>query len=90
MTTSPRQDTIVLIHGLRMTPIASNRAPLLFVAFEEDHIVPAKASRHNAEKYESGVVAFKSFPGRPHLPGAPGGDDALSSAAEQEPSTATG
>jgi pimeloyl-ACP methyl ester carboxylesterase len=28
-----------------------DRAPLLFVAFEHDHFVPPKASRHNAEKY---------------------------------------
>jgi hypothetical protein len=28
------------------------RAPLLFIAFTEDHIVPPKASRHNEEKYD--------------------------------------
>jgi hypothetical protein len=27
-----------------------DRAPLLFAAFGEDHAIPAKASRHNAEK----------------------------------------
>jgi len=48
------------------------RAPLLFIAFEEDHIVPPTATRHNAEKYRSGVIAFKEFEGRPHFPGAPG------------------
>ena len=54
-----------------------DRAPLLFVAFDEDHIVPANASRHNGEKYEkSGAVTeFKEFPGRPHFPGAPGWEE---------------
>ena len=49
-----------------------DRAPLLFVAFGQDHIVPPKASRHNAERYDAStaVVAFKAFPGRPHFPGA--------------------
>jgi pimeloyl-ACP methyl ester carboxylesterase len=53
----------------------SDRAPLLFVAFEKDHVVPAKASRHNAQKYTRGTVAFTSFPGRPHFPGAPGWEE---------------
>jgi hypothetical protein len=35
--------------------------PLLFVAFAEDHIVPAKASHHNAEHYDAStaIIAFK-------------------------------
>jgi pimeloyl-ACP methyl ester carboxylesterase len=55
----------------------SDRAPLLFAAFGEDHVIPAKASRHNAEKYgkSSAVTEFKEFPGRPHFPGAPGWED---------------
>jgi pimeloyl-ACP methyl ester carboxylesterase len=53
------------------------RAPLLFAAFGDDHVVPAKASRHNAEKYRksNAVTEFKEFPGRPHFPGAPGWED---------------
>jgi pimeloyl-ACP methyl ester carboxylesterase len=53
------------------------RAPLLFIAFENDHIIPPSASRHNAEKYEdSGALTeFKEFPGRPHFPGAPGWEE---------------
>jgi pimeloyl-ACP methyl ester carboxylesterase len=52
----------------------ADRAPLLFVAFGQDHVVPAKSSRHNAEKYDASkaIIAFKVFPGRPHFPGAPG------------------
>ena len=55
----------------------ADRAPLLFMGFESDHVVPAKATRHNAEKYDDskGVIAFKSFPGRPHFPGAPGWEE---------------
>lgn len=53
------------------------RAPLLFIAFSEDHVVPAKASRHNAEKYDESkaITEFKEFPGRPHFPGAPGWEE---------------
>ncbi len=53
------------------------RAPLLFVAFGEDHIIPPKASHHNMEKYEGsdGIVAFKEYPGRPHFPGTPGWEE---------------
>ncbi len=55
----------------------ADRAPLLFLAFEEDHVVPAKATRHLAEKYDDskGVIGLKSFPGRPHFPGAPGWEE---------------
>lgn len=50
------------------------RAPLLFIAFGKDHVIPPSASRHNAEKYRESraMTAFKEFPGRPHFPGAPG------------------
>jgi pimeloyl-ACP methyl ester carboxylesterase len=69
------------------------RAPLLFIAFENDHIVPPKASRHNAEKYHESkaITEFKEFPGRPHFPGAPGweevADFALTWAMENATST---
>jgi pimeloyl-ACP methyl ester carboxylesterase len=47
-----------------------DRAPLLFIAFEDDHIIPPSAARHNYEKYSSPpVVAYKEYPGRPHFPG---------------------
>jgi len=53
-----------------------DRAPMLFLAFGEDHVVPPKAARHNAEKYKSkAVTAYKEFPGRPHFPGAPGWEE---------------
>ena len=67
------------------------RAPLLFIAFGEDHIIPPKASHHNMEKYEGadGIVAFKEYPGKPHFPGAPGweevADFALSWALDPQP-----
>jgi dienelactone hydrolase len=55
----------------------TDRAPLLFAAFGEDHVVPAKASRHNAGKYRksTAVTEFKEFPGRPRFPGAPGWEE---------------
>jgi len=53
------------------------RAPLLFIAFSEDHIIPPKASRHNEEKYDASVsiTEFIEFAGRPHFPGAPGWEE---------------
>jgi pimeloyl-ACP methyl ester carboxylesterase len=53
------------------------RAPLLFIGFENDHVVPPSATRHNAEKYEksSAITEYKEFPGRPHFPGAPGWEE---------------
>ena len=53
----------------------ANRAPMLFIAFDEDHIVPPKVAQHNAEKYKAVPVEFKEFPGRPHFPGAPGWEE---------------
>jgi pimeloyl-ACP methyl ester carboxylesterase len=53
-----------------------DRAPMVSIAFENDHIVPPKAARHNVEKYKSkAITAFKEFPGRPHFPGAPGWEE---------------
>lgn len=53
------------------------RAPLLFIAFSDDHIVPPKASRHNEERYDDSVstTEFTLFAGRPHFPGAPGWEE---------------
>jgi pimeloyl-ACP methyl ester carboxylesterase len=53
------------------------RAPLLFIAFEHDRIIPPKASRHNEEKYDDAlsVTEFTEFSGRPHFPGAPGWEE---------------
>lgn len=53
----------------------AGRPPLLLIAGDEDHVVPPKASRHNAEKYKSGTVAFTSYPGHPHYPGIGGWED---------------
>jgi pimeloyl-ACP methyl ester carboxylesterase len=53
----------------------ASRAPMLFIAFENDHIIPPKVARHNAEKYKAVPVEFKEFPGRPHFPGAPGWEE---------------
>ncbi len=50
----------------------ADRAPLLVIAFDEDHIIPPQAAHHIYEHYESGVLAYKDFPGRPHFPGVDG------------------
>jgi pimeloyl-ACP methyl ester carboxylesterase len=59
-----------------------DRAPFLAIAFDEDHVVPPKAARHNTEKYKSGTVAYTSFPGRPHFPGVPGWEEVADYALE--------
>jgi pimeloyl-ACP methyl ester carboxylesterase len=45
-----------------------NRAPLLIIAGEKDHIVPAAINRANFKKYQasSAKTDFKEFPGRTH------------------------
>jgi pimeloyl-ACP methyl ester carboxylesterase len=75
-----RQGALANLHRDGVTKVDFGndaRAPLLFIAFGEDHIVPVKASHHNAEKYaaSSSITAFKAFPGRPHFPGAPGWEE---------------
>ena len=53
------------------------RAPMLLIGFGEDHIVPAKVSRHQEAKYDDEVTIteYKFFEGRPHFPGAPGWEE---------------
>ena len=57
---------------------------MLLIAFDEDHIVPANASRHNAEKYQksNADTEFREFDGRPHFPGAPGWEEVADYALE--------
>jgi pimeloyl-ACP methyl ester carboxylesterase len=59
-----------------------DRAPMLFIAFENDHIIPPKATRHNAKKYagSKAPTAFTVFPGRPHFPAAPGWEEVADAA----------
>jgi pimeloyl-ACP methyl ester carboxylesterase len=53
------------------------RAPLLFIGFGEDHVMPPKVVGHNEEKYDDAVsiTEYKQFPGRPHFPAAPGWEE---------------
>ncbi len=53
----------------------ADRAPMLFIAAAEDHVVPAKVVRKTAGKYTGGPVDFKEFSGRPHFPGGPGWEE---------------
>lgn len=43
--------------------------PLLFIAGEKDHIIPASLNRKNFKRYknEDSIVGFKEFPGRTHF-----------------------
>lgn len=46
-----------------------SHAPLLFIAGEKDHLMPASLNRANYQKYKrnsSSLVEFKEFPGRGH------------------------
>jgi alpha-beta hydrolase superfamily lysophospholipase len=59
---------VSLIAPLKVNLKNDNRAPLLFCANGNDHVVPASANLHNAQKYRSkSVTAFKEFPNRNHL-----------------------
>lgn len=61
-----------------------DRAPLLFLTFEHDHIIPPEVGRHNAEKYSGSqaVTEFQEYLGRPHFPGAPGYEEVADHAIE--------
>lgn len=45
-----------------------DRAPMLFIAGEYDHVVPPTAAKANAKKYASSkaITEYKEFPGRTH------------------------
>jgi pimeloyl-ACP methyl ester carboxylesterase len=50
------------------------RAPLLFIGFGADHVIPPSLVR--PERLGSiSVTDYVEFPGRPHLPGAPGWEE---------------
>jgi pimeloyl-ACP methyl ester carboxylesterase len=53
------------------------RAPLLFIAFGEDHVMPPRVVGHTEEKYDdsSSITELKEFPGRPHFPGVTGWEE---------------
>jgi len=47
---------------------AKDRPPLLLIAGEEDHIIPASLNRKNYDRYSASpaVTEFREFPGRTH------------------------
>jgi pimeloyl-ACP methyl ester carboxylesterase len=49
-----------------------DRAPLLFIAGGQDHVIPASVNRHNAGKYRksSAITDYVEFPDRPHFTAA--------------------
>ncbi|MGW7743720.1 alpha/beta hydrolase, partial [Streptomyces chartreusis] len=54
-----------------------DRAPLLFISGEKDHLMPPKVQQSNARHYKSNTVTeVKEFAGMPHLmPAAPGWEE---------------
>jgi pimeloyl-ACP methyl ester carboxylesterase len=46
-----------------------DRAPLLFIAGGEDHIMPPSVNKSNVKHYEksSALTEYKEFPGRSHF-----------------------
>jgi pimeloyl-ACP methyl ester carboxylesterase len=71
------------------------RAPLLFIGFGEDHVMPPRVVSHTEEKYDDAVsiTEYIEFPGRPHFPSVPGweqvADNALAWAIEHSSRSAT-
>lgn len=64
---------------------AADRAPLLFVAGELDHIMPPSVNKRNAELYHRSpaVTEYRELPGRDHWTcGAPGWEDVADLALE--------
>ncbi len=53
---------------LRVDFKKADRAPLLFIAGGNDHVIPASVNRHNAAKYRhsQSVTRYKEFAGRTH------------------------
>jgi pimeloyl-ACP methyl ester carboxylesterase len=43
-----------------------DRAPLLFIAGGADQFIPPSLNKSNARHYNTGIVAYKEFPGRSH------------------------
>lgn len=53
------------------------RAPMLFIGFGEDHVMPPKVVWHTEEKYDDSVsiTEYNEFPGRPHFPSVSGWEE---------------
>ena len=56
-------------HALQVNFKNNDRVPLLLIAGEKDHIVPAHVARANYEHYQHSTARtdFREFPGRAHL-----------------------
>lgn len=56
------------LSGAARVDFARPHTPLLLIAGEKDHIMPASLNRRNYRRYQksSSVTAFKEFPGRGH------------------------
>jgi pimeloyl-ACP methyl ester carboxylesterase len=54
--------------GIGKTPFAADRAPLLFIGGEKDHIMPPSVNKSNAKHYDKSpaVTEYHEFAGRDH------------------------
>ena len=71
-------------HPATEVDFTKEHPPLLFIAFEEDHIIPPKVAPHNYERYKKtdSIRAFKAYPGRPHFPAVAGWEEVADFALE--------
>lgn len=56
----------------------ADRAPMLFVGFGRDHVVPASVSKaitHKYQKSSNAITDYVEYPDRPHFPGVPGWEE---------------
>jgi pimeloyl-ACP methyl ester carboxylesterase len=55
--------------AMRVDYKRDDRAPLLFIAGGNDHVIPAKVNKHNFEKYSksNAITEYKEYPGRSHF-----------------------
>jgi hypothetical protein len=55
--------------ALKVDFTRNDRAPLLFIAGGEDHVIPLPVNKHNVEKYSksTAVTDYKEYPGRAHF-----------------------
>lgn len=62
----------------------TDRAPLLFIGFGRDHVVPTSVTKAIARKYQKSTAAtdYVEYPDRPHFPGVPGWEEVADHALE--------
>ena len=70
----------------------TDRAPMLFAGFGQDHVVPVSVTKAVVKKYQkhsTAVTDYLEFPDRPHFPGVPGWEEVADRALDWATSHAT-